>query len=138
MDPLKRGRSASSLIPFPRVGRSVEAEDEDSNSRVDRLHSRSAFSNRLLYGQKRTGKSSLIPFPRVGRSDPTWGSARGTFRPQKISQCFLCFSLHFSKNFNLHSITDPPSFSVNYSTFFVSKWMEVKCRLTDSTDSVPT
>merc|ERR1712062_855555 len=76
MDPLKRGRSASSLIPFPRVGRSVEAEDDDSD-RSDR-HSRSAFNNRLLYGQKRTGKSSLIPFPRVGRSDPAWGSsARG-------------------------------------------------------------
>ncbi|XP_059087225.1 uncharacterized protein LOC131883712 isoform X7 [Tigriopus californicus] len=45
MDPLKRARvSSSSLIPFPRVGRS-----------------------------KRTGKSSLIPFPRVGRSGSnTW------------------------------------------------------------------
>lgn len=83
MDPLKRGRSVtSSLIPFPRVGRSVEPlEDEDS--RVDR-HSRSAASSRLLYGQKRTGKSSLIPFPRVGRSDPSWG-ARGTFFPRKTT-----------------------------------------------------
>ena len=88
MDPLKRGRSVtSSLIPFPRVGRSVEPlEDEDS--RVDR-HSRSAASSRLLYGQKRTGKSSLIPFPRVGRSDPSWG-ARGTFFSQgKNSQCSM-------------------------------------------------
>merc|ERR1712004_347034 len=67
MDPLKRGRSASSLIPFPRVGRSVEAEDEDSE-RVDR-HSRSAFNNRLLYGQKRTvqKRQALIPFPRTGK-----------------------------------------------------------------------
>ena len=90
MDPLKRGRSVtSSLIPFPRVGRSVEPlEDEDS--RVDR-HSRSAASSRLLYGQKRTGKSSLIPFPRVGRSDPSWG-ARGTFFARKKLSMFLCLS----------------------------------------------
>ena len=107
MDPLKRGRSASSLIPFPRVGRSVEAEDEDSNSRVDRLHSRSAFSNRLLYGQKRTGKSSLIPFPRVGRSDPAWGSsARGTFGGPTNLNVFFHVFLHISKNFfdPLHSL----------------------------------
>merc|ERR1712062_185213 len=82
MDPLKRGRSASSLIPFPRVGRSVEAEDEDSD-RSDR-HSRSAFNNRLLYGQKRTGKSSLIPFPRVGRSDPAWGSSARVQKRQAL------------------------------------------------------
>ena len=78
MDPLKRGRSAtSSLIPFPRVGRSVSDLSDDET--VDRS-ARSA-TNRLLYGQKRTGKSSLIPFPRVGRSDPTWGS-RGTLGPK--------------------------------------------------------
>merc|ERR1711976_1052918 len=68
MDPLKHGRSVtSSLIPFPRVGRSVEPlEDEDS--RVDR-HSRSAPSSRLLYGQKRTvqKRQALIPFPRTGK-----------------------------------------------------------------------
>merc|ERR1712004_689813 len=67
MDPLKRGRSASSLIPFPRVGRSVEAEDEDSE-RVDR-HSRSAFNNRLLYGQKRTGMENFYGGDRPSSRD---------------------------------------------------------------------
>ena len=69
MEPLKRGRTAtSSLIPFPRVGRSVsDGEDAEAGS--------------YLYGQKRTGKSSLIPFPRVGRrSDPLWQSHRGTLK----------------------------------------------------------
>jgi len=43
----KRGRPQySSLIPFPRVGRSGGGE---------------------YYGQKRGGKSGLIPFPRVGK-----------------------------------------------------------------------
>ncbi|CAM6054919.1 unnamed protein product [Sphagnum tenellum] len=59
MDPLKRARpSSTSLIPFPRVGRSVDSHNIGG-----------------YYGEKRTGKSSsLIPFPRVGRrSGPlTW------------------------------------------------------------------
>merc|ERR1711892_1590641 len=47
----KRGRPQySSLIPFPRVGRS------DPGSQL------------IYYGQKRGGKSGLIPFPRVGRA----------------------------------------------------------------------
>merc|ERR1712025_371515 len=49
----KRGRPQySSLIPFPRVGRS------DPGSQL------------IYYGQKRGGKSGLIPFPRVGRAGP--------------------------------------------------------------------
>merc|ERR1711892_1207815 len=47
----KRGRPQySSLIPFPRVGRS------DPGSQL------------IYYGQKRGGKSGLIAFPRVGRA----------------------------------------------------------------------
>ncbi|XP_059087224.1 uncharacterized protein LOC131883712 isoform X6 [Tigriopus californicus] len=67
MDPLKRARvSSSSLIPFPRVGRSVSSNGGNSPQGA---HS----DNRLYFGQKRTGKSSLIPFPRVGRSGSnTW------------------------------------------------------------------
>ena len=59
-DSLKRARvTASSLIPFPRVGRSVDAG-----------------GRHLFLGQKRTGKSSLIPFPRVGRAGAaTWGTS---------------------------------------------------------------
>jgi len=60
----KRGRPQySSLIPFPRVGRSG--------------------SVREYYGQKRGGKSGLIPFPRVGKRGGPWveglvdGSGRG-------------------------------------------------------------
>ena len=57
LDPLKRARASgsSSLIPFPRVGRSVHSDDAD------------AADSRLYFGQKRAGKSSLIPFPRVGK-----------------------------------------------------------------------
>ena len=81
MEPLKRGRGgSSSLIPFPRVGRSVDSvhfadpTGEELNSNFGQISTR-----QLLYGQKRTGKSSLIPFPRVGRrSDPLWQKARGT------------------------------------------------------------
>ena len=84
MEPYKRGRSASSsLIPFPRVGRSVPESDSiepEPNDEHWHRESRSA-SNSQFYGQKRTGKSSLIPFPRVGRrSDPLWQKSipRGT------------------------------------------------------------
>merc|ERR1711935_258649 len=77
LEPYKRGRSASSsLIPFPRVGRSVSEplqsiESEPNDEMLSQRSSRSA--NSQFYGQKRTGKSSLIPFPRVGRrSDPLW------------------------------------------------------------------
>ena len=52
----KRGRPQySSLIPFPRVGRSPGG------------------AGMWYYGQKRGGKSGLIPFPRVGRAGAnTW------------------------------------------------------------------
>jgi hypothetical protein len=60
VDPLKRARasasSSSSLIPFPRVGRSVNSHSHMGDADTS-----------LYFGQKRTGKSSLIPFPRVGR-----------------------------------------------------------------------
>merc|ERR1712048_929099 len=81
LEPYKRGRSASSsLIPFPRVGRSAGSVDplqsvdsEDINDDMLPQRSSRAASNSQFYGQKRTGKSSLIPFPRVGRrSDPLW------------------------------------------------------------------
>ena len=57
----KRGRPQySSLIPFPRVGRSTG-------------NSGTATRDLMYYGQKRGGKSGLIPFPRVGRGgDKTW------------------------------------------------------------------
>merc|ERR1719422_1058211 len=59
----KRGRPQySSLIPFPRVGRSP-----------DHAAPRGGMGNMWYYGQKRGGKSGLIPFPRVGRSGAnTW------------------------------------------------------------------
>merc|ERR1711971_1143486 len=76
LEPYKRGRSASSsLIPFPRVGRSVSEplqsiESDPNDEMLAQGSSRS--TNSQFYGQKRTGKSSLIPFPRVGRrSDPS-------------------------------------------------------------------
>ncbi len=79
VEPFKRGRTgSSSLLPFPRVGRSVDQQDAGADD-SDRLSG--AGSSRLLFGQKRTGKSSLIPFPRVGRrSDPLWSNMnyRGT------------------------------------------------------------
>merc|ERR1711971_1411250 len=76
LEPYKRGRSASSsLIPFPRVGRSVSEplQSIESDPNDEMLAQRSSRStNSQFYGQKRTGKSSLIPFPRVGRrSDPS-------------------------------------------------------------------
>ena len=57
LDGLKRARASgsSSLIPFPRVGRSVPTDVDGDDG------------PRLYFGQKRTGKSSLIPFPRVGK-----------------------------------------------------------------------
>jgi len=63
----KRGRPQySSLIPFPRVGRSLDHG-------TPRGLSGNGMSNMWYYGQKRGGKSGLIPFPRVGRSGAnTW------------------------------------------------------------------
>ena len=64
LDSLKRAREAtSSLIPFPRVGRSAGLANQ-----------------RLYFGQKRTGKSSLIPFPRVGKRSNGGSLIRNHFR----------------------------------------------------------
>ena len=71
------GGSSSSLMAFPRVGRSslMAFPRVGRRSNQDFVGSARGNSNRLrlLYGQKRAGQSSLIPFPRVGkRSDPNW------------------------------------------------------------------
>merc|ERR1711951_127370 len=72
LEPYKRGRSASSsLIPFPRVGRSVPESDSiepEPNDEHWHRESRSA-SNSQFYGQKRTvqKRQALIPFPRTGK-----------------------------------------------------------------------
>ena len=60
---IKRGRPQySSLIAFPRVGRSSGNSGSGSGTR-----------DLMYYGQKRGGKSGLIPFPRVGRGGAnTW------------------------------------------------------------------
>ncbi len=81
VEPLKRGRAgSSSLIPFPRVGRSVDSQLEASDEMTGNGGGRLA-GQRLLFGQKRTGKSSLIPFPRVGRrSDPLWANMNNYYR----------------------------------------------------------
>ena len=71
------GGSSSSLMAFPRVGRSslMAFPRVGRRSNQDFVGCAKGNSNRLrlLYGQKRAGQSSLIPFPRVGkRSDPNW------------------------------------------------------------------
>ena len=74
LDPYKRAPSgSSSLIPFPRVGRSVA-----SGGAPERGDDGANIRSAIYFGQKRTGKSSLIPFPRVGRSGPaTWAFESG-------------------------------------------------------------
>jgi len=74
LEPYKRGRSASSsLIPFPRVGRSVseplQSIDSDSNDEILSQRSSRAAPNSQFYGQKRTvqKRQALIPFPRTGK-----------------------------------------------------------------------
>merc|ERR1712223_515772 len=90
LEPYKRGRSASSsLIPFPRVGRSAGSVDplqrvdsEDINDDMLPQRSSRAASNSQFYGQKRTDRvkrslSSLLPadhtdfktlpYPRIGK-----------------------------------------------------------------------
>merc|ERR1712158_109624 len=59
LEPYKRGRSASSsLIPFPRVGRSVseplESNADSDNPNDDPSMLRSTRSSSQFYGQKRT------------------------------------------------------------------------------------
>merc|ERR1711997_558583 len=93
LEPYKRGRSASSsLIPFPRVGRSV-SEPLESNADSDNLNDdpsmlRSTRSSSQFYGQKRTDTSNdrvkrspfgqlaaaaaepefkTLPYPRIGK-----------------------------------------------------------------------
>ena len=114
LEPYKRGRSASSsLIPFPRVGRSVseplESNADSDNPNDDPSMLRSTRSSSQFYGQKRTGKSSLIPFPRVGRrSDPSlqkWQNLqRGTpsLPTTKKSHFFLLVFLTKCVKKNLH------------------------------------
>merc|ERR1712010_130703 len=70
LEPYKRGRSASSsLIPFPRVGRSVseplESNTDSDNPNDDSSMLRSTRSSSQFYGQKRTvqKRQALIPFP---------------------------------------------------------------------------
>merc|ERR1712051_1123301 len=73
LEPYKRGRSASSsLIPFPRVGRSVSEPLEsntDSDPNDDPSMLRATRSTSQFYGQKRTvqKRQALIPFPRTGK-----------------------------------------------------------------------
>ena len=78
LESLKRDRpsGSSTLIAFPRVGRSSAfksaADAVQDHQPIICVRNSNRDALRLLYGQKRTGKSSsLIPFPRVGRSDPT-------------------------------------------------------------------
>ena len=71
----KRGRPQySSLIPFPRVGRSSGPGIVNwVYSMIVHWDMLGDHSKMWYYGQKRGGKSGLIPFPRVGRSGPnTW------------------------------------------------------------------
>jgi len=74
LEPYKRGRSASSsLIPFPRVGRSVseplQSIDSDQNDEMLSQRSSRSASKSQFYGQKRTvqKRQALIPFPRTGK-----------------------------------------------------------------------
>merc|ERR1712241_281189 len=86
LEPYKRGRSASSsLIPFPRVGRSVPESDSiepEPNDEHWHRESRSA-SNSQFYGQKRTvqKRQALIPFPRTGK--------RASIQPHKYQDDVL-------------------------------------------------
>merc|ERR1712037_568067 len=71
LEPYKRGRSASSsLIPFPRVGRSVSEPLEsnaDSDPNDDPSMLRATRSTSQFYGQKRTamqGDSERYVYPR--------------------------------------------------------------------------
>ncbi len=75
-----------SLIPFPRVGRSVPSSAE---SAANGGASSSAGSS-LYYGQKRTGKSSLIPFPRVGKRawDPASEKGQNTKEKETEKKAF--------------------------------------------------
>merc|ERR1711971_1136047 len=92
LEPYKRGRSASSsLIPFPRVGRSVseplESNTDSDNPNDDQNMLRSTRSSSQFYGQKRTDTNDRVkrspfgqlaaaaaepefktlPYPRIGK-----------------------------------------------------------------------
>jgi len=65
LEPYKRGRSASSsLIPFPRVGRSVseplQSIDSDQNDEMLSQRSSRSASKSQFYGQKRTAPSTRV------------------------------------------------------------------------------
>merc|ERR1711899_42323 len=91
LEPYKRGRSASSsLIPFPRVGRSAGSVDplqsvdsEDINDDMLPQRSARAASSSQFYGQKRTvqKRQALIPFPRTGK--------RASIQPHKYQDDVL-------------------------------------------------
>ena len=69
IESLKRGHSSStsSLIPFPRVGRSASTTADIIKQRLQRS---GAGHTSTLVPFPRVGrtKSSLVPFPRVGKS----------------------------------------------------------------------
>merc|ERR1711862_52068 len=87
LEPYKRGRS-SSLIPFPRVGRSVpeplQSEDSENSIEDEEGMLRSTRSSKSqFYGQKRTvrKRQALIPFPRTGK--------RSSIQPHKYQDNVL-------------------------------------------------
>ena len=73
--PYRSPSTNSSLIPFPRVGRSMleslqKIKPDQNEKNPSQISSRSP-SKSHFYVQKRTGKSRVIPFSSVGRmSDP--------------------------------------------------------------------
>ena len=71
----KRGRPQySSLIPFPRVGRSSGG---------------TGTRDLMYYGQKRGGKSGLIPFPRVGRGGANTWDLKEKNKKMTIGEYFI-------------------------------------------------
>ena len=70
IESLKRGHSSSSssLIPFPRVGRSASTTADRIQQRLQR--SGAGHTSTLVPFPRvgRMSKSSLVPFPRVGKS----------------------------------------------------------------------
>ena len=70
IESLKRGHSSStsSLIPFPRVGRSASTTADRIKQRLQR--SGAGHTSTLVPFPRvgRMSKSSLVPFPRVGKS----------------------------------------------------------------------
>ena len=69
IESLKRGHSSStsSLIPFPRVGRSASTTADIIKQRLQRSGA-SHTSTLVPFPRVGRTKSSLVPFPRVGKS----------------------------------------------------------------------